>query len=127
VHLREGHSSLFAYCRDALALSEHEAYNRIEAARRFSAILELLAESAVSLTTVRLLAPHLTRANHRNVLESARGKRKPELEEIVASCHLGPTAPLPFASSRRRPRSRRLHYRRRRIPHPARLPSWRFG
>ena len=38
VHLRAGHASLFAYCRDALALSEHEAYNRIEvarAARRF--------------------------------------------------------------------------------------------
>ena len=38
IHLRAGYSSLFAYCRDALGLSEHEAYNRIEvarAARRF--------------------------------------------------------------------------------------------
>lgn len=33
VHLRAGYSSPFAYCRNALALSEHEAYNRIEVAR----------------------------------------------------------------------------------------------
>ena len=33
VHLREGYPSLFVYCRDALGLSEAEAYNRIEAAR----------------------------------------------------------------------------------------------
>jgi hypothetical protein len=47
IHLREGHGSLFAYCRDALSLSEHEAYNRIEvarAARRFPVILEMLTE-----------------------------------------------------------------------------------
>ena len=87
VHLRAGFSSLFAYCRDALALSEHEAYNRIEvarAARRFPVILELLAAGSVNLTTVRLLAPHLTPENHRSVLESARGKKKVEVEEIVA-------------------------------------------
>src|SRR5215510_15831711 len=63
IHLRQGYGSLFAYCRDVLSLSEHEAYNRIEvarAARRFPVILELLAEGSVSLTAVRLLAPHLT-------------------------------------------------------------------
>jgi hypothetical protein len=87
LHLKAGHGSLFAYCRDALAFSEHESYNRIEAARaarRFPVILDLLAEGAVNLTTVRLLAPHLTPDNHRTVLESARGKRKIEVEEIVA-------------------------------------------
>jgi hypothetical protein len=87
IHLREGYGSLFAYCRDALSLSEHEAYNRIEvarAARRFPVILEMLAEGTVSLTRVRLLAPHLTPESHRSVLASARGKRKIEVEEIVA-------------------------------------------
>ena len=87
VHLREGYGSLFAYCRDALSLSEAEAFNRIEvarAARRFPVILEMLTTGAVHLTTVRLLAPHLTQENHREVLESARGKRKVEVEEIVA-------------------------------------------
>jgi hypothetical protein len=87
IHLREGYSSLYVYCRDALGLSEWEAYNRIEvarAARRFPVILDMLTKGSVNLTAVRLLAPHLTPSNHREVLESARGKRKPEVEEIVA-------------------------------------------
>ncbi len=74
VHLREGYSSLFTYCREALHLSEHEAYHRIEAARtarRFPVVLEMLAAGSVNLTTVRLLAPHLTQANHLAVLRSA--------------------------------------------------------
>jgi len=103
VHLREGYSSLFVYCPDALGFSEGEAYNRIEvarASRRFPVILELLASGALSLTAVRLLAPHLTAANHREVLDSARGKRKTEVEEIVA--RLSPRPDVP-ASVRRLP------------------------
>src|SRR5712691_8078808 len=87
VYLREGFDSLYAYCRDALGLSEGETYNRIEvarAARRFPVILEMLAAGAVTLTAVRLLAPRLTLANHRDVLDSARGKKKAEIGEIVA-------------------------------------------
>jgi hypothetical protein len=87
VHLREGYESLYVYCRDALGLSEGESYNRIEvarAARRFPVILEMLAAGAVNLTAARLLAPHLTPANHREVLDLARGKKKREIEEIVA-------------------------------------------
>jgi hypothetical protein len=96
VHLRAGYPSLFIYCRDALGLSEWEAYNRIEvarAARRFPVILELLAEGSVNLTTVRLLGPHLTSDNHRDVLESARGKKKSEIEEIVARLSQRPDVP----------------------------------
>ena len=98
LHLRAGYSSLFVYCRDALALSEHESYNRIEvarAARKFPVALELVAAGAVNLTTVRLLAPHLTAENHLRVLEAARGKRKAEVEEIVV--HFAPLPePPPF-------------------------------
>jgi hypothetical protein len=96
VYLRAGYSSLFTYCRDALGLSEHEAYNRIEvarAARRFPVILELLAAGSVNLTTVRLLGPHLTPENHRGVLESARGMKRTEVEEIVARLAPFPEAP----------------------------------
>jgi len=106
VFLREGYGSLFVYCRDALGLSEWEAYNRIEvarAARRFPVILDMLAEGSVNLTAVRLLAPHLTPSNHREVLDSARGKRKPEVEEVVA--RLSPQ-PDVAASVRRLPTSR---------------------
>jgi hypothetical protein len=97
VHLRDGFPSLFVYCRDALGLSEWEAYNRIEvarAARQFPVILELLAEGSVNLTTVRLLAPHLTSDNHRDVLEAARGRRKAEVQEMVA--RLFPAARRPL-------------------------------
>jgi hypothetical protein len=103
VYLREGYDSLYAYCRDALGLSEGETYNRIEvarAARRFPIILEMLAAGAVNLTAARLLAPHLTPANHREVLDSARGKKKSEIEEIVARLSLRPDVP---ASVRRLP------------------------
>ena len=87
VHLREGYPSLFVYCRDVLGLSEWEAYNRIEVARtvrRFPMILGMLADGSVHLTAVRRLAPHLTIQNHKEVLDSARGKTKAEVLEIIA-------------------------------------------
>jgi hypothetical protein len=96
LHLRAGCPSLFIYCRDVLALSEHEAYNRMEVARtgrRFPVVFDLLAEGSVNLTTVRLLGPHLTAENHAKVLEAARGKRKSEVEEIVA--RLAPRLDVP--------------------------------
>ena len=101
VHVREGYRSLYVYCRDALGLSEWETYARIEvarAARRFPLILDLLADGSVHLTAVKLLAAHLTPDNHREVLESARGKTKLEVQEIVA--RLAPRPDVP-ASVRR--------------------------
>jgi hypothetical protein len=96
LHLRAGYGSLFVYCRDALALSEHDAYNRVEAARaarRFPLILERLAEGAINLTTVRLLSPHLTADNHRAVLDSAGRKTKAQVEAIVAGLWPQPDVP----------------------------------
>jgi hypothetical protein len=96
VHLRAGYASLFAYCREVLALSEHEAYNRIEvarASRRFPVVIDLLAAGSVNLTTVRLLAPHLTMDNHRQVLESARGRKRTEVEELVVRLSPRPDVP----------------------------------
>jgi hypothetical protein len=96
LYLGEGCSSLFTYCIQVLHLSEHAAYNRIEtarAARRFPIILELVACAALTLTTVRLLAPHLTEANHRDVLERARHKTKREVELLVATLHPQPDVP----------------------------------
>src|SRR5580765_6095460 len=66
LHERAGFASLFTYCTRVLLLSEHAAYDRIKAAkvaRRYPAVLSMLASGVVNLTTVRLLAPHLTRAN----------------------------------------------------------------
>jgi hypothetical protein len=87
VYLRAGYSSLFTYCRDFLAFSDDEAYNRVvaaRAARRFPVVVDLLATGELNVTTIRLLGPHLTPENHLAVLGSARGKRKAQVEEIVA-------------------------------------------
>lgn len=88
LYLPAGFSSLFAYCTGVLHLSEHAAYNRIEAARvarRFPVVLDLLSEGAVHLTAVRLLAPHLTPENHAALLASAMHKSRREVEELLAS------------------------------------------
>jgi hypothetical protein len=95
LYLGQGCSSLFTYCTQVLHLSEHAAYGRIEAARaarRFPAILERIADGSMTLTTVSLLAPHLTLENHREVLDAARHCRKREVEELVA--RLRPQSPV---------------------------------
>jgi hypothetical protein len=87
LYLGQGCASLFTYCTQVLHLGEHAAYNRIEAARaarRFPVILTLLADSSVHLSTVRLLAPHLTEENHTDVVREASHKSKRQVEQIVA-------------------------------------------
>src|SRR3990170_5593491 len=106
LHLAEGCSSLFTYCVQVLQFSEHAAYGRIEAARaarRFPVVLERFAEDSVNLTTIGLLAAHLTAENHRDLLEAARGKSKRQVEELVA--RLRPQPPVP-AAVRRLPTAR---------------------
>ena len=79
LYLGEGCSSLFTYCTQVLRLSEHAAYRRIEAARcarRFPVILDQLTEGAITLTTIGVLAPHLTSENVQEVLTAARHKTK---------------------------------------------------
>jgi hypothetical protein len=87
LYLGQGCSSMFTYCTQVLRLAEHAAYNRIEAARaarRFPVILTLLADGSVHLSSVRLLAPHLTPENHADVLRKATHKSKRDVEQIVA-------------------------------------------
>jgi 5-methylcytosine-specific restriction endonuclease McrA len=84
----EGFSSIFKYCTAILRLSEDAAYNRIQAARaarRFPVIVERLAAGGLSVTTVRLLAPHLTAENYEQLLSAADGKGKHEVEHLVAT------------------------------------------
>src|SRR3970040_320071 len=79
LYLAEGCSSLFTYCTQVLHLSEHAAYGRIEAARaarRVPVILERLEDGSVTLTTVGLLAGHLSEENHRELLDTARHQSK---------------------------------------------------
>jgi hypothetical protein len=106
LYLGEGYSSLFVYCTRVLHLSEHAAYGRIEAARaarRFPEILEFLVDGSITLTTVTLLAPHLTEENCHAAFHAARHRSKREVEEQVAA--LRPLPPVP-ASVRKLPERR---------------------
>jgi hypothetical protein len=87
LYLGAGYSSLFTYCTHVLRLSEHAAYHRIVAARtarRFPVVLRMLADGRLNLTSVRLLAAHLTRENHAELFAEASGKSKRELQELLA-------------------------------------------
>ena len=97
LYLGEGCASMFSYCTQVLHLAEGAAYNRIEAAwaaRSYPVILELFEQSAITLTAVRLLAPHLTMDNHAAVLASATHKSKRQIEELVSSLRPQPDAPV---------------------------------
>ena len=87
LYLGEGCSSLFTYCTQALQLSEHAAYGRIEAARiarKFPVVIDLMVQGAITLTTITLLGPLLTPDNHQQVLAEARYRSKREVEHLVA-------------------------------------------
>jgi 5-methylcytosine-specific restriction endonuclease McrA len=96
LHLAEGCPSLYAYCTQVLHFSEHAAYGRIEAARatrRFPTILDRLADGSLTLTTVGLLAAHLTPENHAGLLTEARHKTKREVQVLIATLRPLPAVP----------------------------------
>ena len=95
LYLREGCASLFTYCTQVLHLAEGAAYNGIEAARaarRFPEVLVAVEEGFLTLASVRLLAPHFTVDNYRELLDRARHKSKRDVELLVAA--LAPRAPV---------------------------------
>jgi 5-methylcytosine-specific restriction endonuclease McrA len=96
VYAAKGYGSLFAYCVEALRLSEDATCNRIAAARacrRFPAILEALGAGEMSLTSVRMLSPHLTDENWQTVLARAGGRSRGEIEALVAELAPRPDVP----------------------------------
>jgi hypothetical protein len=99
----EGHGSLFRYCTDALMLSEHAAYARIEAARiarTFPVVLDRLADGSLNVTTLGLLGPHLRPENYVELLAAAAGRSKRDVAALVA--RLAPQPDVP-ASVRKLP------------------------
>jgi len=96
LYLREGCSSLFGYCTHVLHLSEGSTYNRIEtarAARRYPGILDALERGDLTLTAVRMLAPHLTSENHAAVIVAAAHRSKQGIQELIATLNPRPEAP----------------------------------
>lgn len=91
-----GYTSLFAYCTNRLGLSQDEAFYRIEAARiarRFPVLLGYLEHGALTLTTARLLGPHLTEENHKGMLEAASHLKRPEVALLIARLKPKPDVP----------------------------------
>jgi hypothetical protein len=91
-----GYGSLFDYCTQVLRLSEDAACTRTRAARtcrRFPIVLDLLSSGAVTLTTLRLLQPHLTAENHQAVLARATRKSCEEIKALVAELAPQPDVP----------------------------------
>jgi len=81
LHLELGHSSLFAYCVEALAMSEGSAGRRVTAARlcrRFPEGFERVARGELHLCALCALAPHLvqkTQPNYSTDVEVRLGDR----------------------------------------------------
>jgi hypothetical protein len=93
LHLALGYSSLFTYCTRALALSEQAAYSRItaaRAARRFPALIDRLSSGALTLSSIGVLAPHLTEENVDALLDAADGRSTRDAERLIAALHAQP-------------------------------------
>src|SRR4029077_17608608 len=98
LHEQAGFSPLYPSCIVAVGLSESEAYDRVKAAklvRRYPLVLTLLAAGQINLTTVRLGGPPLTVGKPEELLFAACGKRKRELQELLAQRF--PQADVPFS------------------------------
>lgn len=96
LYLALGYTSLFKYCADALRLSEDATFARIEVARaaqRFPCLVQQLAAGDLTLTAIRLLAPHLTLENHRTLLAEAQHKGMKEIQLLIARHKPQPPVP----------------------------------
>jgi len=107
LYLGESCASMFVYCTRVLHLSEHAAYDRIEAARlarRLPTVLEQLASGSLTLTNLRLLAPHLTSANVEALMKEAAHQSKHEVELLIARLRPQPAVPSAIRKLPEKPR-----------------------
>jgi 5-methylcytosine-specific restriction endonuclease McrA len=87
LYLPAAYPSMLLYCVHELRLSEDAALKRIRAARtarQFPAIFEAVAEGRLHLAAVVLLTPFLTKDNAEELLASAVGRTRSELELLLA-------------------------------------------
>ncbi|HSD66432.1 MAG TPA: hypothetical protein VLF95_07015, partial [Vicinamibacteria bacterium] len=101
LYARQAFPSMFAYCTEALHLSESEAYLRIavaRASREHPMILPMLGDGRLHLSGIALLAPHLTAENRETLVRRATHRSKREIGELVAE--LAPREDVPAAMRR---------------------------
>jgi len=88
IHLKLGFSSSFAYCVEALGLSEGAAGRRIAAARvcrRFPEAFDLVARGDLHLSALCGLAAHLNPENATELFGACRRKTRRQVEELLAA------------------------------------------
>src|SRR6188768_1119523 len=87
LHLELGFSSLFAYCVEALGMSEGTAGRRVTATRvcrRFPVAFERVARGELHLCALCALAPHLNSENSAELFEMCQGKTRRQVEQLLA-------------------------------------------
>jgi hypothetical protein len=87
LHLELGFSSLFAYCVEALRMSEGAAGRRVTAARlcrRFPEVFVRVARGDLHLCALCALAPRLNIENANELFEVCTGKTRRQVEELLA-------------------------------------------
>lgn len=96
LYLSEGCSSMFRYCTEVLHYSEATAFHRIHvarAARKFPSLLDHVRQGRIHLAGLSLLAPHLTRENHVELLDLACHRSKRAIEKLLAERSPKPDVP----------------------------------
>src|SRR6187399_3235690 len=96
IHRLRACASLYTYCVYELRLSEDAAFRRSRAAkiaRQFPVIFQQLADGELQLSTLLLLAPHLTEANHLELLALAKYRTKREVLRLVRCLSPEPDVP----------------------------------
>jgi 5-methylcytosine-specific restriction endonuclease McrA len=87
LYLPAGYPSMYALCVERFRLTEQAAYKRIyagRAARAFPAIFEALAAGRLSLSTVVMLGPKLTKANADELITAAENRTMDEVKRLLA-------------------------------------------
>jgi hypothetical protein len=88
LHLQLGFPSLFAYCVEAVGLSEGSAGGRVAAARvcrRFPEAFELVARGELHLSALCGLAPHLDPQNATELFAACCRKTRRQVDELLAA------------------------------------------
>jgi len=96
IHRLRACSSLYTYCVFELRLSEDAAFRRVRAAklaRQFPVIFQQIADGELQLTTLLLVGPHLTDANHLELLALAKHRTKREVLRLVRCLAPEPSVP----------------------------------
>src|SRR5882724_11266410 len=88
LHLQLGFASLFAYCVQALGMSEGSAGRRVVAARvcrRFPEAFDLVARGELHLSALCGLAPHLNPQNAPELFTACCRKTRRQVDELLAA------------------------------------------